>query len=175
MSTPELWRIVQRNDAAAVRKAAERRGTDLDSTDEEGCSLLHVAADCELMSGRSYEATIDALLEAGVNPNLCNHQGETFLLRIVTSCTAARVVKYLRAGANPNLADERGNTPLLACLLGVAEPDAKVIEAMLEFGADIDHVGGDGRSARHFAEEMAEVTGDHTVLQLIQRYAVTPD
>jgi ankyrin repeat protein len=175
MSTSELWRIVQRNDSSSIRLAAGRRGTDVNSVDEEGCSLLHVAADCELMSGRSYESTIDALLEAGVNPNLCNDQGETFLLRIVTACSAQRVLKYLRAGANPNLADESGNTPLLACLQGVPEPDVTVIEAMLEFGADIDQVGSEGKSARQLAEEMAEVTGDHSVLRLIQRYAVSPD
>jgi ankyrin repeat protein len=74
-----------------------------------------------------------AYLDAGVDPNLCNHKGDSLVMLAAYHGHAATVAALVAHGADPNRLNDRGQTPLAGAVFK-DEPD--VITALLEGGAD---------------------------------------
>jgi uncharacterized protein len=74
-----------------------------------------------------------AYVEAGVNPNLANHQGDSLVMLAAYHGHAATVAALLAHGADPNRPNDRGQTPLAGAVFK-DEPD--VISALVAGGAD---------------------------------------
>src|SRR5215472_6182275 len=166
----ELWHAVGQNDVVAVRAALSRPGADLNMRDEEGNTLLHLAAGCEEYSGDSYEEVIEVLLDAGIDINARDGSGATFLLKVVQGHTPDLIQHYLERGADLNIPDDFGITPLVAALCGGEyEPDIETVRVLLEAGADPNLKDRDSQSAMSFAEETAAATGDDSFLKLLRR------
>lgn len=84
-------------------------------------------------------ASLQVMLDNGLNPNLANHKGDT-LLMLASYHNALECVKLLLSkGANVDAPNDRGHTPLAGvCFKGYKE----VAELLLEFGANPDGCGG---------------------------------
>ena len=95
--------------------------------DREGRSLLHLTDDPEI---------IQALLEAGLDPNLAASNGRTPLLRYGRCVASNRAL--LAAGADPNLRDRLGydaldhQTGYCYPCIGYCMPDLAALDVLIE-------------------------------------------
>ncbi|MGH4019542.1 MAG: ankyrin repeat domain-containing protein [Pseudonocardiaceae bacterium] len=78
-------------------------------------------------------ATLDAYLESGVPPNLCNDKGDSLLMLAAYHGHAPTVVALLARGAEADRANDRGQTPLAGA---VFKGEGDVVRALLDAGAD---------------------------------------
>jgi uncharacterized protein len=76
-----------------------------------------------------------AYVDAGVDPNLANHKGDSLVMLAAYHGHAATVAALLQRGADPNRPNDRGQTPLAGAVFK-AEPE--VIGALVDGGADPD-------------------------------------
>jgi ankyrin repeat protein len=74
-----------------------------------------------------------AYVDAGVDPNLANHKGDSLVMLAAYHGHAATVAALLERGADPNRPNDRGQTPLAGAVFK-DEPD--VITALVAGGAD---------------------------------------
>jgi ankyrin repeat protein len=74
-----------------------------------------------------------AYVDAGVDPNLSNHKGDSLLMLAAYHGHAATVSALVARGADPNRPNDRGQTPLAGAVFK-DEPD--VITALVAGGAD---------------------------------------
>jgi ankyrin repeat protein len=74
-----------------------------------------------------------AYVDAGVDPNLSNHKGDSLLMLAAYHGHAATVSALVARGADPNRPNERGQTPLAGA---VFKDEPEVITALVAGGAD---------------------------------------
>lgn len=74
-----------------------------------------------------------AYVDAGVDPNLSNHKGDSLMMLAAYHGHAATVSALVARGADPDRANDRGQTPLAGAVFK-DEPD--VITALVAGGAD---------------------------------------
>jgi ankyrin repeat protein len=122
----------------------------LDGVDDEGNSLLHIAAETEDLE------LIDFCMDVELNINAKNKAGERPLHVAVSAGSVGAVRRLVKAGANPStwfiFGDEKYN--LLHVAIGFGNNE--VIKAVLESPLlEINAVTGYGqKSALHFSAEM---------------------
>ena len=114
-----------------------------------------------MLSGGMREDILQALLEAGADPNAVDRRGETPLLMVVSGKSGAKLgvggsrgrphLRLLFAhGADPDLGDGRGRTPLIRAILAHAGARVEsaeavgIVNALLKAGADPDKADGRG-------------------------------
>ena len=114
-------------DRADCFKLLEGAGADLDATDEEGSTPLHIAQ-------HMARSLVPMLLEAGVNVNVKHSSGITPLHTVAKFGDGKTAIALLRAGAAVNVYDVVGNSPLH---YAVACHKRHVRAALLRAGADI--------------------------------------
>jgi uncharacterized protein len=76
-----------------------------------------------------------AYVDAGVDPNLSNHKGDSLVMLAAYHGHAAAVAALLERGADPNRPNDHGQMPLAGAVFK-DEPD--VIRALVAGGADPD-------------------------------------
>lgn len=74
-----------------------------------------------------------AYVDAGIDPNLSNHKGDSLVMLAAYHGHAAAVAALLERGADPNRPNDHGQTPLAGAVFK-DEPD--VISALVAGGAD---------------------------------------
>lgn len=72
-------------------------------------------------------------IQAGLNPNLTNHEGNTFLMLAAYSGHASLVSRLASLGADVNKLNDRGQSPLAGAIF---KKEPEVVEALLAAGAD---------------------------------------
>ncbi|MFY8282501.1 ankyrin repeat domain-containing protein [Pseudoalteromonas sp. SSMSWG5] len=114
--TPLMWQVRQAN--TDVVKLLLKKGAKLDSKDNEGNSILHVAADISIYSDDSFEngtrrtKIIKTLLEHGADVNTKNNLGETPLMRMAYWAKIDGIRLLLKHGADATVVDNSGSTAL---------------------------------------------------------------
>ena len=105
------------------------------------------------------------IIEAGVDVNAFNEDGETALLEIMDEPVNLECVKVLLdSGANPNHKDEDGKTPLMKALDDNLPAD--VINALLDAGADVKLRDRKGRDIFHYAKKAYGLQGTETMKRI---------
>lgn len=108
------------------------------------------------------EADGDALLgfvDAGLDPDARNANGQTLIVQILSRkdklpARVATVERLVAAGANVDAHDARHDTALTGSTLWGGE--APYLRCLLALGADVEHVGNNGRTAVFGATKRAE-------------------
>ena len=78
-------------------------------------------------------AQLAAYLDAGVDPDLANHQGDTLVMLAAYHGHAAAVRALLERGADPDRLNDRGQSPLAGA---VFKGEDDVVRALVAGGAD---------------------------------------
>ncbi|MDX1434688.1 MAG: ankyrin repeat domain-containing protein, partial [Gammaproteobacteria bacterium] len=114
-----------------------------DATDDAGRDALLLAAEDGSL------ASVDALLEAGADPNRRAAGGETCLGRAVIGAHAGVAERLLVAGADVDAPAGNGQTPLI---IAVRTGNARTVDVLLEAGADVNaRERGTGNTALMYA------------------------
>lgn len=79
--------------------------------------------------------TLQAYLDAGIPPNLTNHQGDTLLMLAAYHGQPETVRALLSKGADPNIINGRGQSPLAGAVFKGHE---QVVRVLVEGGGDAD-------------------------------------
>jgi len=128
----ELFKAVKAGEIETARTLIAA-GADINSRDEEGSTLLMVAAHTGKLP------MVMALVEAGADVNATNEQGWTPLMKAAYNaeldCGFADVVQALiDAGANIEIPISYGVRPLM---LAAGYGETAVVETLLKAGADV--------------------------------------
>ncbi|HSK72419.1 MAG TPA: ankyrin repeat domain-containing protein [Pyrinomonadaceae bacterium] len=83
---------------------------------------------------------VHGFLQAGINPNAKNKEGETALTFAIQN-SVPKVVGVLLEKADPNMRDDRGNSPLH---LAITKDKEEVVNALLEKNVDVNAAGVSG-------------------------------
>ncbi len=76
-----------------------------------------------------------AYVEAGGDPNLANHKGDSLVMLAAYHGHADTVAALLALGADPNRVNDRGQTPLAGAIF---KDEADVVSALVAGGAEPD-------------------------------------
>ena len=136
-----LMRSAAQDDAAGIVEAA-REGVFIDSRDGQGMTALMLAA----RAGAA--RAVDALLNAGANPNLRAGADDTALTMAIQMNHAALVPRLLGAHTDVRISDSNGRTALHACS---ERGDASAVRLMLKAGADVNQPDNYGWTPLFFA------------------------
>ncbi|MDY3126573.1 MAG: ankyrin repeat domain-containing protein [Corynebacterium sp.] len=82
---------------------------------------------------RAGDDALLAYIAHGVNPNLVNQNGDSFVMLAAYSGHAQLVHKLISAGADPDLVNDRGQSPLAGA---VFKKEDAVIDVLVDAGAD---------------------------------------
>lgn len=163
--TPHVGAVTSRADAPSQPSRS------LDDALDRDASLFMAAA-------RGQSDRVDALLEAGADPNVRFSGDGTALIAAARDGDARSVALLLEAGADPDLGSSGDGNPLIAA---ADRGDIRTVDLLLEAGADIDRgQSGDGNAliaaslkgrdavVRHLLDRGADpngyVQGDETPL-----------
>ena len=112
---------------------------------------------------RTYDP-VPVLLEKSSEVNITNDFGRTPLFVAVRSANREDVLKLLEAGADPNIADSYGHTPAHVAAIKSGRrgasgdgPFTKLLEDLLQHGADFKLTDYRGRSVEQWREKFSGI------------------
>lgn len=129
---------ISQNDRAAILAGA-KAVPDLQASGRDGKTLLYFAVDVSLTRPQLADA-VQALLEAGADPNFTNEHAESYALARASKGPVRLLRMMLDAGGNPNGHDASGNPIILTNWDSTsAEEDERArLDLLLDRGADIN-------------------------------------
>jgi uncharacterized protein len=107
-------------------------------------------------------AFVDLLLKAGANPNTAIGTGETPLMTCARAGSADAIRMLLVHGANVNAKEPNQNQTAL--MWAAAQQHPKVLQALIEAGADLQAHTKSGFTALHFAARVGDMESTRTLL-----------
>ena len=128
-----------------------KRGARIDSTDEFGGTVIHVA----LISGKEELLTQDflsILVAKGLDLNRGDDKYRTALHIVAGSGPPELVTTLLALGADPNLKDERGQSPLHVAA-ATRRNGMEISKLLIQAGADVNATDQDYRTPLYIAEQ----------------------
>ena len=149
----ELFQAIRRGEISAIRKVLDRDPKLIGTVDENGSTPLILAA---YWAGA---AEVKELLARGADPNAKNDSGVAALIPATDNLESTRML--VEAGAEVNARTEAGDTALIVAAQRAG--GARVVEYLLDKGANLKTATNDGATALHHAAEC----GDVDVLKLL--------
>jgi len=149
----ELFQAIRRGEISAIRKVLDRDPKLIGTVDENGSTPLILAAHW------AGAAEVKELLARGADPNAKNDSGVAALIPATDNLESTRML--VEAGAEVNARTEAGDTALIVAAQRAG--GARVVEYLLDKGANLKTATNDGATALHRAAEC----GDVDVLKLL--------
>lgn len=138
------------------------RGANVDKKDKTGQTALHYAV------SQGLQEIVDILVNAGANVNLIS-KGETPLGR-ATAKSNARLVRYLISHGADLSVPSPGYNGALPIHIATMGKDTDVLNILIEAGASVNSVDGDGRTPLAWAMEVNKAE----MVQLLQSKGALP-
>jgi ankyrin repeat protein len=151
-----LHAVAKYGDEAAVKFLLEN-GANVNAVDAKGNTALHMAAKGR---GQNRDKIIQILLYNHADPSLKRKNGKTALMIAIIKCQAESIP--LLAEASRNL-DTQDILNYSALHYAAYHGNVSAVSVLLEFKANVDCIGEDGRTPLHYA-----VAGSKCTLELIQ-------
>jgi hypothetical protein len=130
-------------------------GADIEATNEEGLTALHLAADIR------NAPLVGLLISNGANLEATNKHGSTPLHRAAAGGNWNVVELLVEKGARIDAKDMMGFTPLMRA---VSRKQRDAVRVLLKMGADVTARANDGRSLfelKSFSEKMRKIVNAH--------------
>ncbi|CAI7635530.1 unnamed protein product [Penicillium bialowiezense] len=123
--------------------------SNLNMTTSDGYSPLHVLFE-KRCSNHTFDV-VNALLSAGVDPNLRNKNGDAALHLIKSSVGADTIRALIKAGADLEIRDAQGQTPLFKAVTYSTgmRSETNLFKTLIELGARTDTRDDAGRTLLH--------------------------
>lgn len=141
---PDICKYAWVGDAENLRRVLAS-GEDPNCQDSRGWSPLMYAA------AENRPELVDLLLDYGADPNVANYLGRTALMYASNYGLEEIVRKLLSHGAITNAAWDMISSPPLSA--ASARGHLAVVKLLVENGADLNHIDGDGKTALALAME----------------------
>ena len=158
-----LWLAVE-NGLIQMVKALISYGANINATDQDGNTLLHLAImKCLETEGSHARKTFieiaSILLDSGIDINVTNNKGFSCLHNAAILGDNSMVMFLLNKGADVDLRSSEGFTPFLWSLYAnIWERDIpkhlETLDILFRFGADVTAVTQDGKNSLSIAKEM---------------------
>jgi hypothetical protein len=103
--------------------------------DEPDDDIIELATRLFNMARAGDTAQLTTYVDAGVDPNLTNHKGDSLVMLAAYHGHADTVRALLEHGADANRANDRGQTPLAGA---VFKGETEVVRVLLDGGGDPD-------------------------------------
>lgn len=155
VNPPDLFQLVRLGVALDGLDGRALRGQ-LHELDEHRRTLLH-----EAISRQRVDAAL-FLLNHGINVQQADDQGATALHFAALYRQADVTARILALRGNPNALDAHGDTPLGTTVFN-AWGDYRVVQLLLDAGADPNSKNNYGKSPVDFAQQI----NDHTLLDIL--------
>ena len=156
---PEAQRLFARTDMELQGKKVMRMFAEIVRTLMEAKAPLGFSAwDNELplhaAAARGHWSVVEALLEAGVEPDQADRGGQTALMRAAAGGHDKVVASLLRLGAAPDLPDREGWTALMHAAAHSSSGSVAAIRDLVRAGAGVDRrAGPEGKTPLMVAAE----------------------
>jgi ankyrin repeat protein len=128
-SGQDIFKAVDRGDLDQVKELLKRDKKLLESTNNNGSSLLHVAA------FRGHREIVEYLLSEGINPDCEDSRKMTPLILAVYFGHKNVAAVLLDHGADINKKDSRGSVPLR---FAIDQRDVDMVKFLIDRGASLD-------------------------------------
>lgn len=116
-------------------------------------------------------AAVRAFMQAGMNPNAKNEQGETALTYAIQN-KDPKVIRVLLERADVNLKDEQGNSPIH---LAIKKDKEDIFDLLLEKNADVNTGGKSGKTQNQTALYVAVLKGRKDLVQKLLEKGADPN
>ena len=133
-------------------------GTNPNTVDECGDTCLHLA-----VRGGCNEETVQAIINHGIDVNAANKSNVTSLMIAYDEGNIDAINVLLQTGANPNMKDCEGTTALHCAAQAGCSKDT--IQAVIDYGADVNAVNKDNVTALMIACEKGNIDVINVLLQ----------
>ena len=143
----ELFQAIRRGEIPAMRRILDRDPKLIGTVDENGSTPLILAA---YWAGPS---EVKEMLVRGADPNAKNDSGVAALIPATDNLETSRLL--VEAGADVNARTEAGDSALIVAARRAGA--ARVVEYLLDKGANIKASTKDGATALHRAAECGDV------------------
>ena len=137
---------VKKDPTEAVKVSVDT-GDDINATDADGSTALHVAAK------KSQTEAVKALIEAGANFDAKDTEGDTPLHIVVKKGQTDVAQALIKAGASLNAKDDDRNTPLH---ITVKKGQTKIARALVEAGANLSAKDDNDDTPLHVAAKRGQ-------------------
>ncbi len=144
-----LFDFVRQDEVDEVIDLIEKEGVDINAVDEDGYNLLMISIFRELKKLSFY------LIDKGIDLNHQDRKGQTILHHLAVFNDEETLSKCLEKGVDINIQDNYGNQPLWTAVFnddGYGNKRLIMIQALLDYGANSNHMNNSGRSPLIFAE-----------------------
>ncbi len=139
--------VIYFGDNENIFKLLVASGLDINTRFYEGETALMACCEYRFDSG-----TAGYLLKKGADVNICNDNGTSALMKAAKKgFYDERIAALIKAGANVNQVDKFGNTPLIYAFQDSNRPDKKLVQALVDAGAKIEHKNAEGFTAAYYA------------------------
>ena len=160
--------VIHSGDNENIFKMLVARGLDINTRFYEGETALMACFEYRADTGNA-----GYLLKNGADVNICNDNGTSALMKAAKKGFYDESISVLiKAGANVNQADKFGNTPLIYAFQGGNRPDKKLVQALVDAGAKIEHKNAEGFTAAYYA---ARNGADERLKEFIEKGAAVDE
>ena len=171
---PASCKAAWKGDVKKLKKALKK--SDVNEIDKDLRTPLHYAC------AQGHDEAICFLLATGsVNPNICDNEGKTALIKSCECNQATSAQLLVDHNFNPmidfNLADKDGNSPLI---FAVSNDNVDISSLLVISGADVNHCNSGGESpliiaTRKNNHEIVELLGSESAdLNVVDNEGRTP-
>lgn len=159
----EIFNILEEGNIAEIIGFIEKENIDINIADDFSYNFLMKAIIRSLSDLAIY------LINKGVDLNYQNNKGQTVLHILAVFYNEKVLEEILKKGIDVNLFDKFGNEALWTAVFndkGLGNERKRMIELLVKYGGNPNHLNNAGRSPKQFAE-MAKY--DESILKILKK------
>ena len=156
----KLHEAAFKGDKVLLRTCLSKPGADVNESDEDGKTALHVAL------GANNNDLVELLLKHGLSANAKTVEGD-IPLHLCCDIDAAKLL--IANGSLVDVKNDGGITPLLRCVYSGL---ISLVEYLLKIGADVNAQNNNGETALHYLGLVGRASNHYDIVKLLLDYDI---